>query len=116
MCEGGSTGWDPRAPSRLCTHVYTWRVERIGARELRANLATALRRAAAGERVVVTLDGRPVAQLGPLEPGSEPTLDELAASGLVEPPRRADRPPPPHALDTAVDVRLDRVLDEVRGA
>ena len=91
-------------------------MEQIGARELRANLAAALRQAAAGERVVVTVDGRPVAQLGPLEPSSAPSLPELAASGLVEPPRRPDRPPAPAALDTAVDVRLDRVLDEVRGA
>ena len=90
-------------------------MEQIGARELRAHLAAALRQAAAGERVVVTVDGRPVAQLGPLEARGGPTLADLAASGLVEPPRRPDRPDPPDALDTAVDVRLDRVLDEVRG-
>ncbi len=90
-------------------------VEQIGARELRANLAAAVRQAGAGERVVITIDGRPVAQLGPLEPAGAPSLEELAASGLVDPPRRADRPAPPDALDAAVDVRLDRVLDEVRG-
>ena len=90
-------------------------MEQIGTRELRAHLATALRQAEAGERVVITVDGRPVAQLGPLEPAGAPTLAELAASGLVDPPRRADRPSPPVALDTAVDVRLDRVLAEVRG-
>jgi prevent-host-death family protein len=90
-------------------------MEQMGARELRANLAVALRRAAAGERVTVTLDGRPVAQLGPLEPVGAPTLEQLAAAGLVEPPRRGDRPGPPEALDAAVDIRLDRVLAEVRG-
>jgi prevent-host-death family protein len=90
-------------------------VEQIGARELRANLAAALRQAAAGEQVVVTIDGRPVAQLGPLEPMGAPTLEQLAAAGLVEPPRRSDRPGPPEAVDTAVDIRLDRVLAEVRG-
>jgi len=90
-------------------------VEQIGARELRANLAAAVRQAGAGERVVITLDGRPVAQLGPLEPAGAPSLAELAASGLVDPPRRADRPEPPAAHDTAVDVRLDGVLAEVRG-
>lgn len=99
----------------MCTRVYTPRVEQIGARELRANLAAALRQASAGERVVVTVDGRPVAQLGPLEPTGAPSLAELAASGLLEPPRRSDRPAPPDALDAAVDVRLDRVLVEVRG-
>ena len=90
-------------------------MDRIGTRELRANLAAALRQASAGERVVITVDGRPVAQLGPLEASGAPTLEELAASGLVEPPRRQDRPAPPDAVDTAVDVRLDRVLAEVRG-
>ena len=39
----------------------------------------------------------------------------LAAAGLVERPRRNDRPAPPEALDAAVDVRLDRVVAEVRG-
>lgn len=90
-------------------------MEQIGARELRANLAAAVRQAGAGERVVITLDGRPVAQLGPIEPAGTPSLAELAAAGLVEPPRRPDRPAAPEAVDTAVDVRLDRVLAEVRG-
>jgi prevent-host-death family protein len=90
-------------------------VEQIGARELRAHLAAAVRQAGAGERVVITIDGRPVAQLGPLEPAGAPSLQELAASGLVEPPRRADQPAPPEGIDAAVDVRLDRVIDQVRG-
>lgn len=89
-------------------------MELIGARELRAHLAATLREAAAGQRVVITVGGRPVAQLGPLEPIGAPSLTELAAAGLLEPPRRA-QPPAPDALDAAVDVRLDRVLDEVRG-
>jgi prevent-host-death family protein len=90
-------------------------MERIGARELRANLAAALRQAAAGERVIVTVDGRPVAQLAPIEPAGAPSLEELAAAGLLDPPRRMDRPSAPDPLDTPVDVRLDRVLSEVRG-
>lgn len=90
-------------------------MEEIGARELRANLAAALRQAGAGERVVITIDGRPVAQLGPLDPVGAASLADLASAGLVDPPRRADRPVAPAALDTAVDVRLDRVLAEVRG-
>jgi prevent-host-death family protein len=99
----------------MCTHVYAPPVEETGVRELRANLAAAVRQAGAGQRVVITVDGRPVAQLGPLEPSGPPSLAELAASGLLDPPRR-ERPSPPEALDAAVDVRIDRVLDEVRGA
>jgi len=95
--------------------MSTERIEQIGARELRATLAAVLRQAESGARVIVTVDGRPVAQLGPLAPTGVPTLAELAASGLVDPPRRADLPAAPPAIDAAVDVRLDRVLAEVRG-
>ena len=38
-------------------------------RELRANLAAAVRQAEAGHRVVITVGGRPIAQLGPLDHG-----------------------------------------------
>jgi prevent-host-death family protein len=90
-------------------------MEELGVREVRANLAAAVRRAGAGERVLITVDGRPIAQLGPIEPEVEPTLSALAASGLLEPPRQSARPPTPDPVDLPVDVRLDRVLDEVRG-
>ena len=96
--------------------MYAPVVHHLGIRDLRAQLAAAVRQAGAGERILVTIDGRPVAQLGPLEPSGPASLAELAAAGLVDPPRRADRPDPPPAEDAAVDVRLDRVLDEVRGA
>jgi prevent-host-death family protein len=89
-------------------------MEQTGVRELRANLAAAVRQAGTGQRVVITVDGRPVAQLGPLEPVGLPSLAELAASGLLDPPRRP-HPDAPEAVDAAVDVRLDRILDEVRG-
>lgn len=92
------------------------REHRVGIRELRNQVAAVVRRAAAGERVVVTVDGRPVAQLGPLEPlGGAPTLDDLAAAGLIEPPRRPDRPGEPPPEDLPVDVRLDRLFDQLRG-
>ena len=41
----------------------------VGIRELRADLASTVRRAAAGESIVVTVGGRPVARLGPLDGG-----------------------------------------------
>ena len=90
---------------------------RLGVRDLRNHVAAALRRAESGERIVITVDGRPVAQLGPLRPdGAPPTLADLAATGLLEPPRidraeRADAAPE----DPPVDVRVDRILDELRG-
>jgi prevent-host-death family protein len=84
-------------------------------RELRANLAAAVRQAEAGHRVVVTVGGRAVAQIGPLDHGSgQPTLDDLAARGLLQKARRADRPPPELIVAMPVGTRLDRLLDEVR--
>jgi len=41
-------------------------VVRIPQRELRNNVSDVLRRAEAGERFTITVDGRPVAELGPL--------------------------------------------------
>lgn len=92
--------------------------ERLGIRDLRGRLSSLVRRAGSGERIVVTIAGRPVAQLGPVEPaGAEPTIDDLVARGLVEPARRGDRPADPGiVVDTWTGPRLDRALREVRGA
>lgn len=92
-------------------------LEHIGVRELRNNVSSVLRRASGGERIVVTVDGRPVAQVGPLTPASSPTIDDLIATGMVVAPRRREGPPPAlEPVDPAVDVRIDRVLDDLRGA
>ena len=87
----------------------------MNVRELRANLAAAVRRAEAGHRVVITVGGRAVAQLGPLDHGAEqPTLDDLAIRGLLQKARRSDRPAPELVVAMPVGTRLDRLLDEVR--
>jgi prevent-host-death family protein len=100
----------------MCTHAGTVPpMERVGVRELRTNVAAVVRRAGAGERIVVTVDGRPVAQLGPLDAPAATTLDDLVAAGLALPPGRRDRPEPPDAEDAPVDIRPDGVLDELRG-
>ena len=89
----------------------------VGVRELRNNVAAVIRRAGSGERIVVTVDGRPVAQLGPLTPDTTGvTFDDLVAAGLVDPPARPGPPAAPADLGVPVDVRVDRLLDEVRGA
>ena len=99
----------------MCTYAYTLGMaESIPVRTFRANAATFLRRAEGGERIVVTVAGRPVAQLGPLDPaGDVPTIDDLAARGLVVPARRSDRPPPDVRIDL-MGARLDRLAAEVR--
>ena len=57
-------------------------MRRLGIRELRASLAGLVRQAGTGERMVVTVDGRPVAQLGPLESADHTvSIDDLGAVG-----------------------------------
>ena len=83
-------------------------------RALRADLAAAVRRAGQGERTVVTVGGRPMAQLGPLD-DRPADLAGLIGCGAVLPPRRTTswRAPAPVAVWSGV--RLDRVLAELRG-
>lgn len=91
-------------------------MERIGIRRLRAEVAAQVRRAGAGERIVITVDGRPVAQLGPVEP--EPgatTLEDLAAQGQVLLARRDDRPTPAFTMPLWAGTRIDQLVREVRG-
>jgi prevent-host-death family protein len=92
-------------------------VERLGIRDMRANAAALVRRASAGERIVITVGGRPMAQLGPLESSPEEmTIEDLAARGLIVAARRSDRPSPSERIDLRTGTRLDRILREVRGS
>lgn len=87
----------------------------IGVRTLRNDVAAVVRRAKSGERLVITVDGKPAAQIGPLSPDvAGVTLWDLAGAGLVEPPRRFDRPDEPTPLPVAADLRVDRLMDQVR--
>jgi antitoxin (DNA-binding transcriptional repressor) of toxin-antitoxin stability system len=95
--------------------MYSSGVRRLGIRELRADLAACVRAAGAGERIVVTVDGRAVAELGPVGGAASAvvTLEDLAARGLVTLPVRTDRVHPP-AVEAWPGLRLDRVLRDVR--
>jgi prevent-host-death family protein len=108
MC-GSVVGLHRRVQFWLCTHVDT-----SGVRELRADLAGAVRRAAAGQRTVVTQHGRPVAQLAPLDEAA-PALEHLIAAGALIPPRRVTAWRPPHPVPVWSGVRIDRALRELRG-
>lgn len=91
-------------------------MNRLGIRELRAGVAAAVRRAGAGERIVVTVDGRPAAQLGPVESDhGAADIDDLVAAGLLVAPRRAGRLPDRAPLPAWAGARLDRLLRELRG-
>jgi prevent-host-death family protein len=70
-------------------------MDRIGIRELRNEVSRVVRRARGGERIVITVDGVPAAQIGPLnDVAADRSLDDLIAAGLVLAPRVASAPRP----------------------
>lgn len=75
---------------------------RVGIRQLHNYASRVVRRARAGQRVVITVDGVPTAQIGPRDDGlSMRTMDDLIAAGQVLPPRTSVPPPPPMPTPTA---------------
>ena len=88
-------------------------MDSVGVRELRQNASVLLRRVAAGESIVVTDRGRPVARLAPIG-GSE--TQQLRAAGHVRDAlrRMADAPEPvaippgaPRAAEVLASARAD---------
>ncbi|HEY7830397.1 MAG TPA: type II toxin-antitoxin system prevent-host-death family antitoxin [Solirubrobacteraceae bacterium] len=59
----------------------------IPQKELRNNVGEVLRRAEAGEQIVITVAGRPVAQLGPAERRQWVTGSDLRAVWQSPPPQ-----------------------------
>jgi len=73
---------------------YSRAMDRVGVRELRNYTSRLVARARAGERILITVDGVPAAEIGPIVgPPHERTIEELVAAGLVIPPRVANHPP-----------------------
>ena len=89
----------------------------IGIRELRERSSTFIKRAGAGEQMIITLSGDPVAPLGPFTPSVAQTitLTELVANGAVVAPRRRDKYQLPKAITFNSGSRIDQTLREVRG-
>jgi len=84
-------------------------------RDLRAHLAAILRRAGAGEQIVVTVDGRPVAQVGPIDPDRVGTsLSDLVSRHLVISPRRRGDFVLPTPATLYSGMRVERAVSEIR--
>ncbi len=90
----------------------------IGIRELKAKLSECVRRAAGGERLIVTDRGRPVAQLTPLDPS---TLDDRArieqgiAEGWITPAKRRGGLGKALPVPSSSGMTIAEVFDEDRG-
>ena len=107
----------------MYTGVRNWAVRgyhgpvssEIGIRQMRAEAAATVRRAGAGEHLVVTIDGRPVASLGPLSGvEGQVRLADLVAQGLVIAPRRTGEWIPRDPIPVWSGSRVDRLLREIR--
>ncbi len=69
----------------------------------------------AGERIVITIDGVPAAQLGPLNSGEHAmSIADLIAAGLVEAPKTASAPPPPRPVTPPPGRSSTDILDDHR--
>jgi prevent-host-death family protein len=76
---------------------YTWRMDRVGVRELNQNTSQVIDRVRHGETIEVTDRGRPVARLVPVSRGTA-ALDRLVAEGRAIPPAAGGPVPMPPLL------------------
>jgi prevent-host-death family protein len=96
---------------------YVARMERIAVRELRNQASQVVRRARSGERLIITVDGVPAAQLGPISTSErETTIQELLASGAVIAPRVRTNPPPAMPIRARAGYSSAEVLRRLRDA
>lgn len=90
-------------------------MDRIALRELRNHASRVVRRARAGERLVITVDGIPMAEIGPLSAaGRTASLDELLATGAVLPARARSAPTSARPVRAPADLSSADVLRELR--
>lgn len=101
--------------AQFASNRYRGAVASIGIRELRSALAAMVRRAETGERLVVTVDGRPIAQLGPVDANSSAiSMDDLVGRGQVIAPRRRSTYVSPEPVFLRTGARIDQALREIR--
>lgn len=85
----------------------------VGIRALKQNASAVVAEAAAGDIVVITDRGRPVAMLVPYQ---KSRIQSLIDAGLATPPRRSIRDLPPPARRRPGQRPLTQVLQEMRDA
>lgn len=82
--------------------VATFRAE-VGIRELKNSLSKYIDRVRAGEEVIVTDRGRPVARLSAMD-AADDRLADLVAAGVVRAPVSAKRHVPVHRIKAKAPV------------
>ncbi|MFZ9985570.1 MAG: type II toxin-antitoxin system Phd/YefM family antitoxin [Ilumatobacteraceae bacterium] len=89
----------------------------VGIRALREQAATFVKRAQSGDSVVITVNGEPVAELGPVGAygATSATLSDLVTRGALVAARRKDAYRFPNPIAVHSGARIDQMLREVRG-
>lgn len=89
----------------------------VGIRALRDQAATFVKRAQSGDALVITVNGEPVAELGPIGRVSESTttIADLVSRGAVVAPRRIAGYRHADPISVHLGARIDQILREVRG-
>jgi len=89
----------------------------VGIRALREQAATFVKRAQYGDSVVITVNGEPVAELGPVGANgtTSTTLSDLVTRGALVAARRKDAYRFPNPIAVHSGARIDQMLREVRG-
>jgi prevent-host-death family protein len=94
---------------------YSVVMQRIPVRELRNQASRVVRRARAGERLIITVDGIAAAEIGPVSVAARaPSLQELIATGAVVGARVRTPPPPPKPLRAPSGMSSADALAELR--
>jgi len=90
-------------------------MDQVSIRELRNDVSRIVARVRAGERLIVTSNGVPVAEIGPItrQPATR-TLDELIAVGAVIPPRTRAKPKPARPIKFSGPLTTDEILRDMR--
>jgi prevent-host-death family protein len=93
----------------------TPRQDSVSIRELRNDVSRIVRRARAGERLVITSNGVAVAEIRPLEerPGQR-TIEEMIASGELIAPRSRAQPRPATPIKFSGPMTTEEILEEHR--
>lgn len=90
-------------------------MDTVSVRQLRNDVSRILKRVESGERLIVTSNGEPVAEIGPIRQRSDkPTLEELIAAGRVTPPRTRGAPAPAHPVPFDGPMASEEILEEHR--
>jgi len=87
----------------------------VSIRELRNDVSRIVRRARAGERLVITSNGVAVAEIRPLEQrAAQRTIEEMIATGELIAPRSQSKPRPATPIRFSGPMTSEDILEELR--